>query len=138
MYYANLYNLKPGDRIVCQHSSIPFVKHHLIYLGPDYYGNELIIENHKGTNVQLIYAKAFFDGRPSILEITPFSGSNFERILAVKKALYLIGKPYDVINYNCESFANDIQHNHTQSDQVKKVLAWGAVAVVVGLIIKAA
>jgi len=138
MYYANLYNLKPGDRIVCQHSTIQFIKHHLIYLGPDYFGNELIIENHKGTNVQLIYAKAFFDSNPTILEITPFTGSDNERILAIKKALYLIGKSYDLINYNCESFANDIQHNHTQSYQVKKVLAWGAFAVVVGLIIKAA
>ncbi|MDB5142958.1 MAG: Lecithin retinol acyltransferase [Mucilaginibacter sp.] len=137
MYYANLYNLRPGDRIVCQHSTIPFIEHHLIYLGPDFLNNELMAENHKGTNVQLIFAQDFFKNSPVILEIQPFKGSRYDRILAVQKALDLVGKPYDVINYNCESFANDIQHNHTQSDQVKKVLGWAALALIVGLIINA-
>lgn len=50
--YARLYRLRPADRIVCRHSSVPFIDHHLIYLGSDFAGNELLAENHKGTNVQ--------------------------------------------------------------------------------------
>ena len=50
--------------------------------------------------------------------IEKFTGNNIARKMAVQKALRLIGKPYHLIDYNCEHFANDIQFAKPESKQV--------------------
>lgn len=130
-----LLNLKPADRIVVPKSVTRIVQHHAIYLGQNYEGQHLIAENKIGFGVRLIIADDFFKDVIEITRIERFKGSNYERKLAVKKALSKCGVSYDLINYNCQHFANEIQYNLIKSDQVDglfeglKVAAGVAIAI---------
>lgn len=132
-----LLNLKPADRIVVPKSGLRIVQHHAIYLGQNNLGQDLIAENKIGFGVRLITADDFFKDVIEITRIERFKDSNYERKLAVQKALSKCGVPYDLINYNCQHFANEIQYNLIKSDQVDglfeglKVAA--GVAIVIGL-----
>src|SRR5581483_7130045 len=118
-YYVSYYNLSPGDRIVIPKSNLRIVQHHTIYLGYDNNGTHWIIENVIGTGVRLITVDDFFRGVTSVTRIEKFQGTNVDRKLAVQNALLKVGKPYDLINYNCESFANEVQKGTITSSQVK-------------------
>ena len=124
MNYINFHNLKPGDKIVVPKSWIKLVQHHVVYLGQNYSGQELIAENAVGMYVRVIAADQFFKENPKITRIERFSGSNSERRAAIERALKKLGQPYDLINFNCEHFANYVQTGETKSDQV----AWGFLA----------
>lgn len=112
------YNVKPADRLVAPKSGLRVVQHHVIYLGENKFGQSLIIENKIGFGVRVITADEFFKDVIEITEIKRFSGNNYERKLAVQNALQKIGRPYDLINYNCQHFANEIQHGVAKSEQV--------------------
>lgn len=115
------YSIKPADRIVVPKSNLRFVQHHAIYLGQDDYGQDWIAENKIGYGVRLITAESFFRDTISITRIERFAGTNYDRKASVQKALRELGKPYSLINYNCESFANYVQNGFRESNQVK----WG-------------
>lgn len=121
MSYVNFYNLKPGDKIVVPKSSLKLVQHHVIYLGQDHFSQDLIAENAVGRHVRLVTAKEFFKENPEVTRIDRFQGSNYERKLAIERALKLLGKPYSLIDFNCEHFANYVQSGTFKSDQV----SWG-------------
>ena len=121
MKYANLYKLEPADRIVEPLFQTGLSTHHAIYLGIDRYGQELIAENHKQKGVQIIPARDYFSSARKIDRIGKFSGSMSERNLAIKRALGLSGKPYDLLSYNCEHYANEVQNGAAESKQVRNV-----------------
>lgn len=121
--YCYRYSLGVGDRIVEPLFQTGFTKHHAIYLGTDSNGIEWIAENHKFKNVQIITAEQFFATVKQIDRIEKFEGSNIERRLVINRALKLAGKPYDLITYNCEHFANEIVTGKAASKQVKKFFA---------------
>jgi len=52
----------------------------------------------------------------------------------VEKALSKLGKPYSLINYNCESFCNDVQYNIIKSAQVSVGLFIGFVGIMIALL----
>jgi uncharacterized protein YycO len=114
-------NIQPADRIVIPKSEFQLVQHHAVYLGQNYSGQDLIAENKYGIGVRLITAEDFFSGVNKVTRIERFSGSNGERKNAVQRALDKLGQPYHLINFNCESFANHVQHAYSTSKQV----AWG-------------
>jgi Permuted papain-like amidase enzyme, YaeF/YiiX, C92 family len=122
------YNLKPGDRIVVPKSGLRVIQHHAIYLGQNNQGVDLIAENKIGHGVRLITANEFFEYVINITSIERFAGNNYERQLAVQKALQKLGKPYDLINYNCENFATEIQTGVSYSEQVVTIYKGVAVA----------
>ena len=126
-------DIKPADRIVVPKSNFKMVQHHAIYLGQNNQGVDLIIENKIGFGVRLITADDFFSETNEITRIERFSGSNYDRQLAVERALYEIGKPYNLINYNCESFSNHVQNNKPESKQVWTGFFVGIVALIVGV-----
>ncbi len=129
------YKLKPGDRIVAPKSLAGIIQHHAVYLGTDHRGQDLIAENVYGKFVAVVNAKKFFDEYPQITRVEAFKGNDFERRGAVERALKLLGKPYSLINFNCEHFANYVQHGKVESFQVNRgILALFAI-VVVGLIL---
>lgn len=116
-------NLKPADRIVVPKSDLRIVQHHAIYLGQNHQGQDLIAENVVGVGVRLITVEEFFNGVIEIAQIERFRGGNYERKLAVQKALNKLGQPYHLINYNCQHFANDVQFNKVESKQVSNVIS---------------
>ena len=128
------FNLEPGDRIVVPKSLFGIIKHHALYLGYNDLGEHLICENMIGVGVRLIRVNDFFKDVISVTRIEKFQGNNFERRKLVEKALSKLGKPYSLINYNCESFCNDVQHNVIKSDQVSKGLFIGFVGIMVALL----
>lgn len=122
------YNILPGDRIVEPKSNLRWVQHHAIYLGQDYAGQDWIIENKVGIGVRVITAEYFFSKVIEITRIERFQGNGYERKLAVQKALDQVGKSYDLINFNCEHFANYVQHNTVNSRQVASGVGLGLLA----------
>jgi len=111
-------NLKPADRIVVPKSGIRLIQHHAICLGQDKDGRHLIAENKIGIGVGLVTAEDFFKDVIEIIEIKRFIGNNYQRKLAVQKALNKLGLPYHLIDYNCQHFANEVQYNRIKSEQV--------------------
>jgi hypothetical protein len=118
MDYIKLYNLKPGDRIISPKSVLGIVKHHAIYLGQNFDGQHLIAENTFGKYVRIVLAEEFFTEYDEVTQIDPFIGNGQQRRLAIERALNQMGKPYDLINFNCEHFANFVQSGQIKSDQI--------------------
>lgn len=115
--------LKPGDEIIVPKSSFNIVKHHALYLGFDVYGTDWIIENNFNEGVRLLTAEQFFFINPKVNNIHKFTGSNDLRKKTVQNALLKIGTPYNLINYNCEHFTNDVLTGKVESRQVGVALA---------------
>lgn len=124
--------IQPADRIVIPKSNIKLVQHHAIYLGQNNEGVDLIAENKIGFGVRLVTADEFFKGVIEITRIERFTGTNSERRVAVQRALEQLGRPYDLINYNCESFSNHVQHNEISSRQVGAGIAIAFFALLFG------
>lgn len=112
------FGLSPADRIVIPKSGLRIVQHHALYLGQTHLGVDLIVENKIGFGVRLVTADDFFKDVIEVTRVEKFNGTDYERKLAVQKALDKLGQPYDLINYNCQHFANDIQYNQIKSAQV--------------------
>jgi uncharacterized protein YycO len=117
------YNLKPGDRIVVPKSGLRIVYHHVIYLGQNDQGVDLIIENKIGYGVRIITADEFFSDVIEIARIERFKGISYEREIAIQKALSKVGLPYNLITYNCQHFANEVQYGKVESAQVTNAFA---------------
>jgi len=128
-------NLKPADRIVVPKSGLRIVQHHVIYLGQNHQGHHLIAENKIGFGVRLVTTEDFFKDVIEVTRIERFKGSNYERKLAVQKALSKCGLPYDLINYNCQHFANEVQYGKAESEQVDSLREGLKIAAGVALII---
>jgi hypothetical protein len=116
--------LEPGDRIVVPITLLSITQHHAIYYG-QINGIHYFIENKNGFGVRLITAEQFIIENPSITRIQKFPGDAYDRTYAIQKAYKLLGKKYDLLGYNCEHFANDIQHSVNTSPQVKVGIALG-------------
>lgn len=127
----NLKNLQPGDRLVLPKSNLGLVQHHAIYIGIDAYGNRQYLENYIGKGVQMVNENHLFRDGYYLTRIEPFTGNHFQRGLAVNRAVALIGTRYDLVNFNCEHYANAVQYNKPFSNQVGNgVLATLLLAVV--------
>lgn len=123
MKYAYHYQLQAGDRIIEPLFKTGLTKHHAIYLGNDANGIEWIAENHKLHGVRIVDASIYFQKIKKISRIEKFNGTDEQRRTIVKKALSLAGKPYNLINYNCEHFANEVITGRSESKQVLAALA---------------
>jgi hypothetical protein len=133
MNYSTQYGLQPADRIVEPIFQTGLTKHHSIYLGIYSEGNEWISENHYREGVRLVPAKTFSKQRKQFTA-QPFTGSLSDRALAVKRALHHIGKPYDLFGYNCEHYAEYVQHERVMSRQINTVKEMIQVIAIITLI----
>lgn len=129
----NLKNLKPGDRLVLPKSDLGFVQHHAIYIGNDAYGKRLYIENYIGKGVQIVSEQHLFRDGYHLTRIEPYLGNNFQRRLAVNRAIELIGTQYDLVNFNCEHYANAVQYNKPFSKQVGNGIIAALVLTAIGI-----
>lgn len=128
------FNLQPGDRIVVPKSEWQLIQHHALYLGCDDFGNHYICENVAGIGVKLTKVKDFFNGVSNITRIEKYVGNNYDRKIIVQNALLKLGQPYSLINYNCESFVNEILTENRHSKQVRNVFGLLVLAVLIGAI----
>jgi hypothetical protein len=130
------FNLKAADRIVVPKSSLGVVQHHAIYLGKDKYGTDWIAENKIGKGVQIVNASDLFSDVIEITRVEPFNGNKQQRKEAVKNALALKGTNYNLLQFNCEHYANVIQHKVSISHQAKTAIGLGVCFLVLGLLLK--
>jgi len=115
---VDFYQLKPGDRIVTPLFQTQVSKHHIIYAGRDEVGRDWFIENRVFHGVRLFGLEEFQTIAKAISRIERFPGNEFQREMAVRRAMNLIGKSYNLVSYNCEHFANEVQCGVAKSDQV--------------------
>lgn len=127
-FYLN--TLQPADRLVIPKSALNLVQHHAIYLGKDNNGNRMYIENAIGRGVQVVNEAYLFRGGYEITRVERFTGNQHQRNAAVQLAMQLIGKQYDLLGFNCEHYANTVQHKKSHSNQVGVGLGLGLFALV--------
>lgn len=128
-----LETLQPADRLILPKSSLGLVQHHVIYIGKDNNGKRIYIENAIGKGVQLITETYLFRGGYEITRVERFTGNQYQRNSAIQLAMQLIGKPYNLLNFNCEHYANTVQHRKSFSNQVGVGLGLGLFAFVLGI-----
>lgn len=126
--------LQLGDRIVVPKSKLDLVQHHAIYFGFNK-NQHWFIENKEGFGVRVVTAEVFFVGVEKVTRITKFNPRiNYTRNHLRDYALSKRGKSYHLWNYNCEHFANDVQHGFAKSTQAetgKGLAAIGIIALVI-------
>jgi uncharacterized protein YycO len=135
LQFVKQFNLQPGDRIVVPKSAWQLVQHHVLYLGNDDYNNHYISENVIGVGVKLTRVTDFFQNSGTVTRIERFKGSAYERKAVVQRALAKLGKPYSLINYNCESYVNEAVYNKAKSPQVGNAVALLGLALLIGIVI---
>lgn len=129
--YINYSKLKVGDRLIRQKGGI-FTKHHAVYVGYDYYTKQYIVaENQIGYGVRYITLRQFLrEGRLTNVKYNNFPVWKQQQIL--NEANKRVGSNYDLVFYNCETFANDITYGKKRSLQIENAVAIGAFGLVLG------
>ena len=133
--YIAYYNLRPGDEIVVPKSGLNIVQHYALYIGYGEHGTDWIIHNDFKIGVSLVTAVDFFSNCPQVNKINRFIGTNYERRKLVERALKNIGKPYNMINYNCEHFLTEIKTEVAISRQVETALVGLGLFVFIGILL---
>jgi hypothetical protein len=128
MDFVQQLNLRPADRIVAPLFRTGLTKHHAIFLGVNDYGQRLIAENDATDGVRIVTVEQFFSEHPVIDRVERFQGNYIQRNQAVMTAQNLVGTHYDLFLYNCEHYANEVQHGIVESNQVKNF--WKALGIV--------
>ncbi|WP_191907056.1 lecithin retinol acyltransferase family protein [Adhaeribacter soli] len=128
--------LKPGDTIVTPKSEFNLVQHHALYIGSDDYGSHYITENIIGKGVSLTRLSSFFANRPKVTRINRLKATAYQRRRVVEMALSKVGKPYDLINYNCEHFVTEVTTNRPISKQVSATIGVVGLGLLFGFLIK--
>lgn len=131
-FYLN--TLQSADRIVIPKSSLNLIQHHVIYLGKDKNGNRVYIENAIGKGVQIVSEAYVFRHGYEITRVDRFLGNQQQRNCAIQYAMLLIGKDYNLFDFNCEHYANTIQHGESYSSQVGVGLGFVLLTFIVGLL----
>lgn len=125
--------LQPADRLVIPKSGLRLVQHHVIYLGKDNKGNRVYIENAIGRGVQVVNEAYLFRGGFELTRVERFTGNLHQRKAAVQLAMQMIGKQFDLLSFNCEHYANMVQHKKSYSNQVDVGLGFGLFVLVLGI-----
>ncbi|MES2679370.1 MAG: hypothetical protein V4635_05765 [Bacteroidota bacterium] len=123
MTFAQANNLKSGDVIVVPEGIFNLVAHYVVYRGVDFNGTEQYMENINGHGVRYITGEQFISDYPVAKRIRRFTGSDCERQLAIERGDALIGRPYHLVRFNCEDYANHIQYNKAYSKQTKSIIS---------------
>jgi hypothetical protein len=131
-YIAKQYRLQIGDRLIREKGI--FSKHHGIYVGI-HNRVPMVAENQNGCGVQYVTLNQFLLGNVSNLaRIERFKGTEKAKSNIILRINKLIGRRYDLINFNCEHFAELIQTGKSASKQVNNALLGIGTLVVIGLI----
>ncbi|MEZ5196375.1 MAG: hypothetical protein R2764_08245 [Bacteroidales bacterium] len=120
--FINQNNLLPADVIVVGKKNINLLDHYVIYMGEDN-GNHWFIANIIDKGVTWLSES---DVQEYIIRYAPKGLRRFphgieRRREAVELAINKVGEGYNLITYNCEHFANEVQFRKAESKQVDDV-----------------
>lgn len=126
--------LSPGDQLVEAVFATGLTKHFAVYLGRLSDGQEWIAENHHLTaGVRLMSVRDYVAVGRSLVRIDRFSGTENQRQQVVLRALQLAGKPYNLVQYNCEHFATEVTTGLAESKQVRNIMGSLVLLLLIGL-----
>lgn len=111
----NINNLKTGDLIVRQKG--PLSTHFIVWIGVQN-GIKVVAENQTGVGVRFTSLEEALAGN-SIRRLEKFGGNENQRQEIISRIKKLLGKPYDLIIFNCEHFARWVATGKIESKQVK-------------------
>jgi len=116
-------NLATGDKL--QRPGPLGTWHVGIYIGRDYFGRDWVIHNDKGGVVKEDVLSTFAAGFPvSLVQRVASTWGEQQQIVA--RAHSLLGQKFDLLDFNCEHFANYAQTGVAHSPQLR--FAIGATA----------
>ena len=123
------YSVQVGDMIRINRVGYSHVG---IYVGERFVGGQAgnIVHNDKFGGVVLSTLEQFAGGALVNLH-KPATGDYFEREAIANRAIFLIGKEFDLLAFNCEHAANWAQNGKAESPQLQGALF---LAVFVGLL----
>jgi len=123
--------LRIGDRLVRTKGGI-FTKHHVIYMG--FWNHQhLIAENQVNFGVRYITLDQFLsEGKLDRVEYNNFSQD--VQISILDRVNKKIGTEYDLPDYNCEHFTNEILTGIVESKQIQNAIAIAAIGVGLSLL----
>lgn len=132
-FLSILSTLSTGDRVVIPKSGVKIVQHHGIFLGYSD-GRYIFIENKDGIGVRVVTAQVFFAGVNEVTRVNRFvPKQGYSRHDLYRYALSKKGRAYNLLSYNCEHFANEIQHRVVKSKQADTGLFLGFLALIIGI-----
>jgi uncharacterized protein YycO len=115
------HGIQKGDKVSRLKRGVPVIRHYAIYLGSNDDGRHLFAENNVDNGVQIVTAHDFFRDSNNII-VEPTNSSWQQREKSVQFAKSKIGQKYNLINYNCEHFANEVTTGKSIS---KQIIGWG-------------
>lgn len=127
-------NLQPGDAIVAKKIGYRVLDHFIVYLGNNF-NNHWFMANSMENGVrqyseeEVIELLQLFEP----ISIKRFFGDEYERELAIQRALSQEGQPYSLFGSNCEHFANFVQKGNKESPQVGFWIFTAIAAFVIGI-----
>jgi hypothetical protein len=124
-------DLRTGDRLITEKG--PLSRHHAIFVQVP--GSvPLVAENQAGKGAQyLTLEELLLRTGTGKIWIQKFVGTETARDYVVPRIDALIGTPYNLVNFNCEHFANLIQTGAAVSKQVAAAVL-GALVISIGLL----
>ena len=115
-------HLKTGDRLI-RAKGKTIIRHHVIYMGYFQEGH-LVAENQERYGVRYIPLNQFLEeGTLTKVEYNHFDEN--VQVNIIDRVNQRIGKAYDLLNYNCEHFVNDVLKGVAESKQIKAAFAIG-------------
>jgi len=86
-----------------------------------------------GVGVKLTSVTDFFKNTTKITRIERFVGTIHGRKAIIQNALSKLGQPYNLLNYNCEHFVNDVLKKKPVSRQVTTAFGIAAIVTLIGI-----
>lgn len=117
-------NLQTGD-VIERPGPWP-TRHRGLVVGRDIFGRVWVIHNPKGGCVRYDLLEAFADGHEVVVVSGP-ALNNSQRVTAVKRAQSLLGRQYDLLNFNCDHLVTFALAGTASSPQLQ---ACAAIAVI--------
>ncbi len=124
--------LQPADVIVAKKRTGigRILNHYIVYAG----GYSFIGNLREGVKSISHYELSTLLNEYEPIRIRRFSGTEFQRRLALRRAYSRLGEKYSLLNFNCEHFANWVQKGKENSTQVAVAITALAVSVIYKLI----
>ncbi len=115
--YVEYHQLNPGDTIVSSFrekvAGLKSLFHFIVYLG-----DGKAIHNMPVEGVSLVSMEEVANHYREVHRIERFEGGDNELQLLYERAREVLGKPYDLLSFNCESLANYLRYGKATSKQV--------------------
>ena len=124
--------LQPADVIVAKKRTGigRILNHYIVYTG----GHSFIGNLQEGVKTISHYELSTLLNDYEPIKIRRFSGTDFQRRLALRRAYSRLGEKYNLLSFNCEHFANWVQIGKENSKQVSVAVTILAISVIYKLI----